>query len=146
MVQSSFLGHTKAPSRRDQLQLFHTPHSVVADSPLCFKLNESSSLSFSFLITQEVWSLLGTGLVALCQTHYDSVKSFLHCGLQGWTQYSRCDLKWQPEDKNHFPQPDGYDLANKAQHANSPLCCEGTLQSSPCPQPEAQGLFCKADF
>lgn len=74
------------------------------------------------------------------------LKSFLHCELQCWTQYPRCDLKWQPEGKNHFPQPNGYTLANTAQHANSPLCCKGTLQSSTCPQPEAQGLFCKADF
>lgn len=79
-VQSCFPGHIYAPSRRVQFQLFHTPHSVVADSPFLFKLNESSSPIFPFYTAQEARGLLGTGLVALCQTHYDPSKVFLALG------------------------------------------------------------------
>lgn len=145
-MQSCFPGYTFAPSRRVQLWLLHTPHSVVADSPLLFKLNESSSLSFSIHITQEAWGLLGTGLVASARLTMTLLKPSFHCGLQYWTQYPRCDFKWQLESKNHFPQPDGYALANTAQHANSLLGCKGTLQSSTCPQTEAQGLFLQSWF
>lgn len=47
------------------------------------------------------------------------LRSCLHCGLPYWTQYSRSDLKSQLEGKNPLPQPDGYTLANTAQHVQT---------------------------
>lgn len=41
--------------------------------------------------------------------------SFLNCGAQNWTKYSRCGLTKADRSEDHLPRPAGYALFNTPQ-------------------------------